>query len=60
LNSIKVIKRIGIKGDYFKTQVARCEMQKTVYSIKYIVSSEEKIKKVASCKLQDARYKYGF
>jgi len=53
LNSIKVIKRIGIKGDYFKTQVARCEMQKTVYSIKYIVknsieyrvSSEEKIKK---------------
>jgi len=32
-----------------KVQVTRCELQKTVYSIEYRVSSEEKIKMVASC-----------
>ena len=33
-------------------KVASCELQKTVYSIKYRVSSEEKIKMVSSCKVQ--------
>jgi len=36
LNSIKVIKRIGIKRDYFKTQVARCILADSVQRLAYV------------------------